>query len=206
MIAALLRRGPSRWRSRQLYERLICPPTNHFANGSSHSQEFLPRLEPVKFLRHARPEFRRRLDRFGVELAIFRERFDVGLFGERGGRLEFAALLLQRSDVGLCHERFSRGHRLFSPRILAKETGNGQVEANLRERLRMRTSLPCRFAQIGVLLQQLKNQTHAKQESTRQGRNLAAETAVGNDNGDHDREPEQAVPVISSYTQCSKSL
>src|ERR1051326_6416221 len=41
MMAALLRRGPSRWRSRQLYERLICPPINHFANGSFHSTTFL---------------------------------------------------------------------------------------------------------------------------------------------------------------------
>ncbi len=90
-------------------------------------QEFLPRFEPVKFLRHARPEFRRRLDRFGVELAILREGFDVGLFGERSRRFEFAAFFLQRSDVGLRHERFSRGQRLFSPRILAKETANGQA-------------------------------------------------------------------------------
>src|SRR5579885_695106 len=37
MIAALFLRGPVTCRSRQLYERLICPPTNHFAHGQFHS-------------------------------------------------------------------------------------------------------------------------------------------------------------------------
>src|SRR4051812_35224680 len=34
MIAALLRRGPSRWRSMQLYAALSLPPVNHWACGS----------------------------------------------------------------------------------------------------------------------------------------------------------------------------
>src|SRR3954447_22760190 len=37
MMAALVRRGPARCRSMQLSLALICPPTNHLANGSFHS-------------------------------------------------------------------------------------------------------------------------------------------------------------------------
>ena len=37
MMAALFLRQVWTWRSRQLYERLILPPTNHFAHGQSHS-------------------------------------------------------------------------------------------------------------------------------------------------------------------------
>src|ERR1700761_5420293 len=40
MIAALLRIGPSRWRSRQFTLALILPPTNHSANGGFHTQTF----------------------------------------------------------------------------------------------------------------------------------------------------------------------
>src|SRR5262252_1630545 len=38
--AALLRRGPSRCRSRQLTEMLSFPPTNHFAFGGFQSRTF----------------------------------------------------------------------------------------------------------------------------------------------------------------------
>src|SRR5215213_3804917 len=44
MMAALLRRHVVRWRSRQLYETLVFPPTNHFACGSSHSSSVSQRL------------------------------------------------------------------------------------------------------------------------------------------------------------------
>src|SRR5215208_1814800 len=37
MIAALLRSGPARCRSRQLAATLSCPPTNHLACGGVHS-------------------------------------------------------------------------------------------------------------------------------------------------------------------------
>src|SRR5262245_45564685 len=40
-MAALLRRGPDRCRSRQLALTLSCPPTNHLANGSFHSRTFV---------------------------------------------------------------------------------------------------------------------------------------------------------------------
>src|SRR5262249_49188652 len=43
-MAVLSRRGPVRWRSRQLYEALIFPPTNHFACGSFHSTTRSQRL------------------------------------------------------------------------------------------------------------------------------------------------------------------
>src|ERR1700720_1788006 len=39
-MAALFRREPSRWRSRQFSERLSCPPTNHFANGAFQASTF----------------------------------------------------------------------------------------------------------------------------------------------------------------------
>src|ERR1700683_1478218 len=38
MMAALLRIGPSRWRSRQLTLALILPPTNHWAKGGFQTQ------------------------------------------------------------------------------------------------------------------------------------------------------------------------
>src|ERR1700678_2143863 len=37
MMAALFLRQVATWRSRQLYERLILPPRNHFAHGAFHS-------------------------------------------------------------------------------------------------------------------------------------------------------------------------
>src|SRR5579859_5528269 len=37
MIAALFFLHVATWRSRQLYERLVSPPTNHFAQGQFHS-------------------------------------------------------------------------------------------------------------------------------------------------------------------------
>src|SRR5437016_2429117 len=37
MIAAFVRRGPSRCRSRQFSETFSCPPTNHFAFGALQS-------------------------------------------------------------------------------------------------------------------------------------------------------------------------
>jgi hypothetical protein len=37
MIAALLRRGPFRWRSTQLYATFSVAPTNHLQCGSFHS-------------------------------------------------------------------------------------------------------------------------------------------------------------------------
>src|SRR6476646_9013428 len=37
MMAGLFLRPVSIWRSTQLYERLNCPPTNHFAQGQFHS-------------------------------------------------------------------------------------------------------------------------------------------------------------------------
>src|SRR5271156_5775381 len=40
MRAALLRKGPSRWRSRQLTLALILPPTNHCAKGGFQTQTF----------------------------------------------------------------------------------------------------------------------------------------------------------------------
>ena len=43
-IAALFRSGVFRWRSRQFSETLILPPTNHFANGSSHWRTLSHRL------------------------------------------------------------------------------------------------------------------------------------------------------------------
>src|SRR4030095_5734564 len=36
MRAALFLRQVERWRSRQLYEMLVLPPTNHWANGGFH--------------------------------------------------------------------------------------------------------------------------------------------------------------------------
>src|ERR1051326_1805336 len=38
MIAALFLRQLVTCRSRQLYDKLICPPTNHFAHGQFHSR------------------------------------------------------------------------------------------------------------------------------------------------------------------------
>src|SRR5262249_12701731 len=43
-MAILSRSGPARWRSRQLYEALILPPTNHLACGSCHSRTRSQRL------------------------------------------------------------------------------------------------------------------------------------------------------------------
>src|SRR5579863_7351696 len=40
MMAALFLRHVATWRSRQLYDRLNCPPTNHFAHGQFHSRTF----------------------------------------------------------------------------------------------------------------------------------------------------------------------
>src|SRR5664279_1303149 len=40
MMAALFLRQVSTWRSRQLYEKLILPPRNHFAHGVFHSRTF----------------------------------------------------------------------------------------------------------------------------------------------------------------------
>src|SRR5271163_2345755 len=45
MRAALLRRGPSRWRSRQLALALILPPTNHCAKGGFQTQTFFQRRD-----------------------------------------------------------------------------------------------------------------------------------------------------------------
>ena len=40
MRAAFVRRGPVTWRSRQLWETLSLPPTNHLAYGGFHSSAF----------------------------------------------------------------------------------------------------------------------------------------------------------------------
>src|SRR5476651_1092613 len=47
MMAALLRSGPSRWRSRQLTLALILPPTNHSAKGGFQTQTFFQCLAQV---------------------------------------------------------------------------------------------------------------------------------------------------------------
>src|SRR5436190_12972448 len=50
MMAALLRRGPARWRSTQLALTLSCPPTNHLACGSFHSSTFCQGFAQVRLL------------------------------------------------------------------------------------------------------------------------------------------------------------
>ena len=56
MIAALLRRGPRTWRSRQLTLALSLPPTNHFACGGCPLEHRVPRPHPLELLREAGPE------------------------------------------------------------------------------------------------------------------------------------------------------
>src|SRR5271155_3597774 len=51
--AALLRRGVSRWRSRQLYAALIVPPTNHFAFGKFHSSVLPNGLNQCRLRAHS---------------------------------------------------------------------------------------------------------------------------------------------------------
>src|SRR5271163_2886071 len=51
--AALLRRGVSRWRSRQLYDALIVPPTNHFAFGKFHSSVLPNGLNQCRLRAHS---------------------------------------------------------------------------------------------------------------------------------------------------------
>src|SRR5271156_3117073 len=51
--AALLRRGPSRCRSRQLYAALIVPPRNHLANGKFHSSVLPNGLNQCRLRAHS---------------------------------------------------------------------------------------------------------------------------------------------------------
>ncbi len=90
--------------------------------------QFLPRFEPVQFLRHLRPERPGRVDGFPVEFLIGGERFDVGLFAESGGGFELAAGFLQRSDVGR-HGGFSCAVGLTRSvrRIVASAPRTGQL-------------------------------------------------------------------------------
>ena len=74
-------------------------------------QHLVPRLEPHEFvLRLARPEFFRRLDGLGVELAVVRERLDVRALGKIFGRRKHARLVGERGDV----HRVLIGHRAAS--------------------------------------------------------------------------------------------
>src|SRR5689334_12930804 len=50
MIAALLRRGVVRCRSKQFSERFSFPPMNHFANGGFHSTTFRQRFRHTSSL------------------------------------------------------------------------------------------------------------------------------------------------------------
>src|ERR1700687_5130936 len=62
-------------------------------------ENLVPLLEPVKFAGNPRPEFVGVVDGFLVEMLVFVQRLDVGLFAELGRRLELALLIQNGIDV-----------------------------------------------------------------------------------------------------------
>src|SRR5262249_6443570 len=90
-------------------DKPFCPGTIPLGN-------LIPFPEPMQFSGDAAPEMIGLVDRFAVELLVFREAPDVGLLTELGGRLEFALLLQNGVDIcGLRIDDSLVGHEAPQP-------------------------------------------------------------------------------------------
>ena len=98
MSAALLRRGPRTWRSRQLTLALIWPPTNHFACGGCQSSTRVPGPRPFELARPASPRTPR--DRARPPRRC-RRRATTALRAEGGRRRKRAVFAQEVVDLGV---------------------------------------------------------------------------------------------------------